>query len=123
MSLNLSLLLLCFHSFLVTPNFESNILTETTVKYHSLDNNIIPDPLKIIVDNNASSIKLISNSDIQLESITIYNLLGKVVLKRRRIVVRKKRGVSTKNINNGIYIIEVVLENREVITKKVIISN
>jgi hypothetical protein len=123
MLLKLSLALFCLQSFSIPVNLENTSLTEKTIQNHFEKSIKIPKVLKVVVDNNRAILKLIAPNNVKLASITIYNLQGKKVLKRRRIVVRRQREVSTKNINNGIYIIEIVLEDRQVITKKVVIKN
>lgn len=78
--------------------------------------------LTVFQNNNQSQLRILNPNLHEISSIYIYDILGKSVVRRKRLPNYKEHQISTKTFSNGIYVVKITLENKEAITKKVIIN-
>lgn len=82
------------------------------------DSDIIKD--FIIYQNIKSNLLTIKNpNQFEIQSIDIYDILGKSVLSKSKIGNNSTYEFNTSNLSNGVYIVKVKLENDTIITKKI----
>ena len=85
------------------------------------ENNL--DQLKIFQNNNLGELHIINpNSDI-LKGVKLYDILGKKVLQFKLKSSSIHQTFNTQNLSSGVYIVKVKTSNRQIISKKVVISN
>ena len=78
--------------------------------------------ISVFQDNTDSKLIVNNPSAIQINSLELFDINGKLVL-RKRLSRDKRTSQSTKNLSNGVYIVTLLLDNNAIIKKKVIIFN
>ena len=63
-------------------------------------------------DPEAMSVNILNSNTFKL--VTIYNVTG------QKVLVSEEESVNISNLDNGIYIIKVDMQNGEILTKKII---
>lgn len=78
----------------------------------------------IVSQNNSDQVLRISNKDgLQLSSIVLYDVLGKVILSQKDLGTNLHYNLSTSALSSGIYIVKLATAENLSISKKIIISN
>ncbi len=77
----------------------------------------------IFQDNKNNLLTAVNPKNISVQSFTLYNVLGKVILAKKDLGSNQKYLFSTNGLSNGVYIAEFVTKDNQRITEKVIISS
>lgn len=99
--------------FKITFSKEQNLKTEESIIANLM-----------VSQNNTDQILTVSNGDeVELESIILYDVLGKVILSKKKPEANAYYYFPTSALSSGIYIVKLITTENLNITKKVIISN
>ncbi|WP_299549619.1 T9SS sorting signal type C domain-containing protein [Seonamhaeicola sp.] len=79
--------------------------------------------LKVFQDNQRSLLRISNPGQQDIKSVCIYDISGKKIFKRRKWPKSKEHKVSTNSYSNGVYIVKIVLKDRQLFTKKVVVTN
>jgi len=79
--------------------------------------------LKIFQNNRAAQLKLLNKKNLEIESFNLYDVSGKLVMSERISSSKRKYTFSTKSLSAGIYIVKIELLDRNVFSKKIVVSN
>ena len=79
--------------------------------------------LNVLQDNSLSRLRIFNPNQQDIKSIFIYDISGKKIFKRRKLPSYREHQIYTNSYSDGVYIVKIVLKNRAVITKKVLVVN
>jgi len=73
--------------------------------------------------NNIASLKLHNPNQLIIESINVFDVAGKQVLKTQISSSESQQSYSTKSLSDGVYVVKITFENQQAFSKKVMINN
>ena len=79
--------------------------------------------LKIFQNNRTAQLKLLNTKNLEIESFNLYDISGKLVMSERISSSKRKYTFSTKSLSTGIYIVKIELQDRNIFSKKIVVSN
>ena len=85
-------------------------------------NEDIQDSMVVLYSNDLDKIVLINPNQINVKSITLYNLLGQPVCTLKDIVKNGHSEYEVSNLSSGAYVIKLLTASNAVMTKKVIVN-
>ena len=77
----------------------------------------------VIQNNNISELVVLNPKKLDIESIKLYDVSGKIIFNEIVKNNNERLGYSTKNLSDGVYLVQATLSNNNTTTKKVIIAN
>ncbi len=102
-----------------TTRFEIRFI-QNTLSNESLVKHV---DLNVFQNNRLSLLKILNPKNLNIRSIEFYDVLGKRVFDKKETSSKKAYSYTTRNLSNGIYIVNITLSNNQNITKKIIVSN
>lgn len=97
---------------------------EITFKKNTLSTEIKElNSLKIYQNNNISKLTINNPNAVNIKSFELFDITGKLILRKKIRSRETIQSYSTKGLSEGIYIVNLLLENNPIISKKIIISN
>lgn len=79
--------------------------------------------LKIFQNNNISELKILNPNSLNIKAFSLLDVTGKKVQNIKVRNSKKEYAYSTKSLSNGVYIVQINLDNNQVFNKKIIIAN
>lgn len=77
----------------------------------------------VIQNNNTSELVILNPKKLDIENIKLYDVSGKIIFNKTVKNNNERLSYSTKNLSDGVYLVQTTLSNSNTTTKKVIISN
>jgi hypothetical protein len=97
---------------------------EITFQAETLSTNEITDESFTVFQNTKESILTILNPNgIAIQSVSLFDISGKIVISETRIGNQLDYHYSTKSMSDGVYVASITTDDNQVISKKVIIKN
>ncbi len=81
------------------------------------------DDIKVFQNNNISELKISNPNALNIKGFSLFDVTGKEVQRRKILNVKKEYAFSTKSLNNGVYIVQINLDNNQVFNKKIMVTN
>lgn len=79
--------------------------------------------LKVFQNNKTSKLKIFNPKTLDINSFSLFDISGKLVLNKKIRSTKKQYSFSTKSLSDGVYISKLTTDTNQVYTKKVVISN
>ena len=96
----------------IYPRDDNDIEGLNAITYNSIDGlNVYPNP---VINNNV----FVSSNSNDAKQITIYNLLGKVVLSKK---VNNNQAINVGHLKTGVYLLKII-ENNKIVLQKLLIK-
>ncbi len=77
-----------------------------------------------VYQNNNDAVLTINNPNgLDIDSVSLFDILGKQAFKKTKLETNSRYTFSTKNLSDGVYIAKVTDVNSKVFTKKIIVAN
>ena len=77
----------------------------------------------VLQNNNTSELIVLNPKKLDIESIKLYDVSGKLIFDKIVKANNDRLSYSTKNLSDGVYLVQTTLSNSNITTKKVIVSN
>ena len=77
----------------------------------------------VIQNNNASELVVLNPKKLDIENIKLYDVSGKIIFNKIVKNNNERLSYSTKNLSDGVYLVQTTLSNSNTTTKKVIVAN
>lgn len=77
----------------------------------------------VLQNNNTSELIVLNPKKLDIESIKLYDVSGKLIFDKIVKANNERLSYSTKNLSDGVYLVQTTLSNSNITTKKVIVSN
>lgn len=77
----------------------------------------------IIQNNNISELIVLNPKQLDIENIKLYDVSGKIIFNEIVKNNNERLSYSTKNLSDGVYLVQTTLSNNNTTTKKVIVAN
>ena len=77
----------------------------------------------IIQNNNTSELVVLNPNKLDIENIKLYDVSGKIIFNEIVKNNNERLSYSTKNLSDGVYLVQTTLSNNNSTTKKVIVVN
>ena len=81
------------------------------------------DDLKVFHNNKLAVLNFFNPHKLDINSFSLFDVSGKRVMKNNMSSHKIKHRYSTKSISDGVYIVKIALNENQVISKKIIVSN
>ena len=99
--------------------FEITFIKENTLS--TVDNSL--HNFKVFQNNNTSQLSLLNFNDLDIKSLSLFDVSGKQVMKHIISSNNKQYNYSTKSLSEGVYIVKIDLNTNKAFSKKIIISS
>lgn len=93
---------------------EANTLTTDEFAYNNFN---------VIQNNNKSELVVLNPKKLDIENIKLYDVSGKIIFNEIVKNNNERLSYSTKNLSDGVYLVQTTLSNNNTTTKKVIVAN
>jgi len=77
----------------------------------------------VIQNNNTSELVVLNPKKLDIENIKLYDVSGKIIFNKIIKNNNERLSYSTKNLSDGVYLVQTTLSNSNTTTKKVIVAN
>ena len=77
----------------------------------------------MIQNNNTSELVVLNPKKLDIENIKLYDVSGKIIFNKIIKNNNERLSYSTKNLSDGVYLVQTTLSNSNTTTKKVIVAN
>ena len=77
----------------------------------------------VIQNNNTSELVVLNPKKLDIENIKLYDVSGKIIFNKIVKNNNERLSYSTKNLSDGVYLVQTTLSNSNTTTKKVIVAN
>ena len=77
----------------------------------------------VIQNNNTSELVVLNPNKLDIENIKLYDVSGKIIFNKIVKNNNERLSYSTKNLSDGVYLVQTTLSNNNTTTKKVIVAN
>ncbi|MDA0176442.1 MULTISPECIES: T9SS type A sorting domain-containing protein [Mesoflavibacter] len=77
----------------------------------------------VLQNNNTSELIVLNPKKLDIESIKLYDVSGKLIFDKIVKANNDRLSYSTKNLSDGVYLVQTTLSNSNITTKKIIVSN
>ncbi|MBB3124928.1 hypothetical protein FHS04_002455 [Mesoflavibacter sabulilitoris] len=77
----------------------------------------------VIQNNNTSELIVLNPKKLDIENIKLYDVSGKIIFNKIIKNNNERLSYSTKNLSDGVYLVQTTLSNSNTTTKKVIVAN
>ncbi|MDO5981322.1 T9SS type A sorting domain-containing protein [Flavivirga spongiicola] len=94
--------------------FEKNSLSTTEANLEDL---------RVFQNNAIAQLKISNPNALNIKAFSLFDVAGKQVLNKRVLDSKKAYTHSTKSLSDGMYIVQINLDNNQVFNKKIIIAN
>ncbi|SEP80425.1 T9SS sorting signal type C domain-containing protein [Flavobacterium urocaniciphilum] len=108
------------------PAGENNNRFEITFKnYDALSNdiNLAVNAFEVFQNNENSMLTIVNTQRKEIESCQLYDVAGKLVLSKKNLGKNDLIELSTNSLNNGVYIVKLLTNDKVTVEKKVIVAN
>lgn len=108
------------------PAGENNNRFEITFKnYDALSNdlNLIVNAFEVFQNNENSMLTIVNTQRKEIESCQLFDVAGKLVLSKKNLGKNDLIELSTNSLNNGVYIVKLLTNDKVTVEKKVIVAN
>lgn len=78
---------------------------------------------KIIQNNTISQLSLINPNNLNIKSLSLFDVSGKQVINTFIASNKQNHSISTKSLSDGVYIVKINLEDNQVLSKKIVVAN
>lgn len=88
--------------------------------------NVVDDTLndfKVFQNNTISELSFLNPNNLDIKSFSLFDVSGKQVMNDNISSDKRKHQYSTKSLSDGVYIVKIDLNDNQVISKKIIITN
>jgi hypothetical protein len=102
-----------------TNKYEITFTSNTTL---GIENDLLLDNLTIIQNNDISELSVLNPTSLELEQLKLFDVTGKQIISSELSIQNNFR-ISTKNLNDGVYLVKLSLKDERIITKKIIVKN
>ena len=79
--------------------------------------------LYIFQNNNLAQLTISNPKLLDIKNVTLYDVNGKQIFRELDIITKDTLEFSTKNLSQGVYVVNVTFADNQVINKKVVVSN
>lgn len=94
--------------------FEKNSLNTTEANLNDL---------RVFQNNNISELKISNPNSLNIKAFSLFDVSGKKVQNKKVRNSKKEYIYSTKSLSDGVYIVQINIDNNQVFNKKVLITN
>jgi len=108
------------------PAGENNNRFEITFKnYDALSNdlNLLVNAFEVFQNNENSMLTIVNTQRKEIESCQLFDVAGKLVLSKKNLGKNDLIELSTNSLNNGVYIVKLLTNDKVTVEKKVIVAN
>jgi hypothetical protein len=102
-----------------TDRFEVTFQPEEALSIEGITN----ENFTIFQNIKNAELTVLNPNGLDIKSITLYNVAGKVVINTKNVGVQNEYRFSTKSLSEGIYVATVTVDTNQAISKKVVIKN
>ena len=102
-----------------TNKYEITFTDNSTL---GIENDLLLDNLTIFQNNDISELSVLNPTFLELEQLKIFDVTGKQIISSQLSNQNNFR-ISTKNLNDGVYLVKLALKDERIVTKKVIVKN
>jgi hypothetical protein len=89
----------------------------------STDNNNTLESFKVYQDNNLSILTIHNPNALNIQSLTVLDVSGKKIIHNTISSSTPTYKCSTKQLSNGVYVVQTNIANQQVFTKKIVVNN
>lgn len=102
-----------------TDRFEVTFQPEEALSIEGITN----EDFTIFQNIKNAELTVLNPNALDIKSITLYNVAGKVVINTKNVGIQNEYRFSTKSLSEGIYVATVTVDTNQAISKKVVIKN
>ena len=102
-----------------TSRFEITFTNTSTLSVSEFETN----EFTVFQNNTISQLVIANPSALEIKSVTLFDVAGKKVMNEADLYNDTRYEFSTKNLSDGVYVVNIVLNNNEVMNKKIVVSN
>ncbi|WP_248723145.1 T9SS type A sorting domain-containing protein [Seonamhaeicola sp. ML3] len=124
MPLKLSILVLLFQVILKPPIANKSINSDEIIADNFYEKSTQShNGIKIVSENNVPYFTLLTPAPLRIESLTIFDLSGKQLYRRRKFIIRRREKVPTRGLKKGIYLVQIETKDQPLFSKTILINN
>ena len=76
----------------------------------------------VLQNNNTSQLTILNPNQLEVQSVTFFDVSGKIIFNEIGLEIKDSYHFSTKNLSEGVYIAKVAFANQSSMSKKVVVS-